>query len=123
MIDGILNFLCVAFSLFVFFAASAASSAAGAAAFAGASAVDAAIITAAVAAAEPALQYLQGAGIRTRDSATADRCAINELQSPLKFTLSFILILKFNLQETFETKEVLAFSILNFLPSYFLKIS
>ena len=49
--------------------------------------------------------------------------AINELQSPEKFTISFILILKFNLQETFETKEVLAFSILNFLPSYFLKIS
>ena len=32
-------------------------------------------------AAETALQYLQGAGIRTQDSATADRCV---LHSPLK---------------------------------------
>ena len=33
-------------------------------------------------AAEAALQYLQGAGIRTRDSATADSFTINELHSP-----------------------------------------
>ena len=42
-------------------------------------------VTFAAEAAEAALQYLHGAGIRTRDSATAtaDRCATNELHSPL----------------------------------------
>ena len=43
---------------------------------------------------EPLLQYLLGARIRTRDYATADRCATNripmgndnELHSPLKIT-------------------------------------
>ena len=38
----------------------------------------AAAAAAATAAAESALQYLHGAGIRTLDSATADRCATNE---------------------------------------------
>ena len=36
------------------------------------------------AAAETALQYSQGAGIRTQDSATADKCATNA--SPYNFT-------------------------------------
>ena len=36
------------------------------------------------AAAEAELQYFKRAGIRTRNSATADRCASNELHSPLK---------------------------------------
>ena len=46
-------------------------------------AADAAAVEAAAdsVAAEAALQYLQGAGIRTRDSATADRCAI-----PMSYT-------------------------------------
>ena len=63
---------------FLFFASSAASSAAddddnaaGAANAANAPA------------AEAARQYLQGAGIRTRDSATTERCATSELQSLL----------------------------------------
>ena len=40
---------------------------------------------AAVDAAEAALQlqYMQGTAIRTQDSVTADRCATNELHSPL----------------------------------------
>ena len=37
----------------------------------------------AAAAAEATLQYLHSAGIQTRDSATADSCAPNELQSTL----------------------------------------
>ena len=53
---------------------------------AAAAAVEAVAITEAVAntaaTAKAALQYLQGAGIRTRDSATADRFTINELHSP-----------------------------------------
>ena len=36
------------------------------------------------AAAEAELQYFKRAGIRTRNSATADRCASNELHSPLR---------------------------------------
>ena len=40
--------------------------------------------TAAAAAAEAELQYFKRAGIRTRNSATADRCASNELHSPLR---------------------------------------
>ena len=42
---------------------------------------------AAAATAEASVQYLQGAGIRTQDYATADRCATNELHSPLKCRL------------------------------------
>ena len=34
-------------------------------------------------AADAALRYLQGEGIRTQDSATSDRCAANELHSSL----------------------------------------
>ena len=70
------NSFFVAFGLFLFFVASAAA--------ADAATADAAtaLTAAAVAAAETALQYLQGAGIRTRDSATADRFTINELHSP-----------------------------------------
>ena len=52
----------MAFGLFLFFVASAAAADAATA-----------LTAAAVAAAETALQYLQGAGIRTRDSATAER--------------------------------------------------
>ena len=64
-------FLC---GLFLFFAASAVAVAAAEAA------VEAADDAAA---AEAALQYLQDAGIRTQDSATADRCA-----TTLKHTFS-----------------------------------
>ena len=46
-----------------------------------AAAAEATSVTAA--AAEADLQYFQGAGIQTRDSATADRCATDELHSPL----------------------------------------
>ena len=38
--------------------------------------------TAAAAAAEAALQYLHCAGIRTRDSVSADMCSPNKLHSP-----------------------------------------
>ena len=60
------------FSFFLYFAASAAAATVTAAA---------ATVTAAAATitAAAALQYLQGARIRTRASATADRCATNEL--------------------------------------------
>ena len=64
---------------FLFFAASAASAADA----------DAAVTAAAASAASAAdadLQYLQVAGIRNRNSATADRCATNELHSPLRPT-------------------------------------
>ena len=48
-------------------------------------AVDAETAAAAsAAAAEAELQYFKRAGIRTRNSATADRCASNELHSPLR---------------------------------------
>ena len=47
-----------------------------------AAAADAAEAAAAATAAEAALPYLQGARTRTRDSATADRCATHELHSP-----------------------------------------
>ena len=39
------------------------------------------------AAAEAAVKNLQAVGIRTRDSANADRCATNELHSSPNFTL------------------------------------
>ena len=48
-----------------------------------AAAVEATATDDAAAAAEAALQYLHSAGIQTRDSATADSCAPNELQSTL----------------------------------------
>ena len=62
---------------FLFFAASAASAADA----------DAAVTAAAASAASAAdadLQYLQGAGILNRHSATADSCATNELHLPPK---------------------------------------
>ena len=76
----------MALGLFLFFAASAVDSATVTAA-ADAAAADAAAATAAAnvsadVAPEAALQYLQGAGIRTRDTATADRCATTEIHSP-----------------------------------------
>ena len=58
------------FVAFLFFTASSAGAVESEAA--------AAAAAAATAAAESALQYLHGAGIRNRDSATADRCATNE---------------------------------------------
>ena len=60
---------------FLFFAASAAADAASTVT-AAAAAVDA---TATADSAEAALQHLQGAGIRPRDSATEDKFATNEL--------------------------------------------
>ena len=76
---------------FLFFAASAASvadAAVTAAAASAASTADAAVTAAAdaavTAAADADLQYLQGAGIRNRHSATADSCATNELHLPPK---------------------------------------
>ena len=84
-------------------AAEAADNAAEAADNAAGNAADNAAVAETVAAevAEAALQYLHGAGIRTRESATAtaDRCATNELLSythPLTFNvegsdLSFVL--------------------------------
>ena len=58
--------------------------------------------SAAAKAAEAALQYLQGVGIRTHDSATTDRCANNEQHSPLThlhyylhFHLSFFKFIQF----------------------------
>ena len=66
---------------FLFFAASAAADAAATttvtAVAAEAAAVE--IIATADPAAEAALQHLQGAGIRPRDSATEDKFATNEL--------------------------------------------
>ena len=62
---------------FLFFTASAAADAADATTVtAAAAAVDA---TATADSAEAALQHLQGAGIRPRDSATEDKFATNEL--------------------------------------------
>ena len=43
-----------------------------------------ATVTAAAAKAALIVQYLQAAGIRTRDFGIAERCATNELHSPLK---------------------------------------
>ena len=51
-------------------------------------AADAAVDT--DAAAKNAIQYLQGAGIRTRDSAIAERCATNEPHSPLSLNCQLI---------------------------------
>ena len=73
---------------FIFFAASADSDAATAAAdtvsVTAAAAVEADTASAETVATadEAALKYLQVAAIRTRDSATADRCTTNELHSP-----------------------------------------
>ena len=47
-------------------------------------AADAAAVASDVAAAATSLQYLQGARIRNRDSATADRCAV----LPMSYTHS-----------------------------------
>ena len=71
----------MAVGLFLFFAASAVDSATVTAAADDAAATAAANVSADVAP-EAALQYLQGAGIRTRDTATADRCATTEIHSP-----------------------------------------
>ena len=79
------GFLFVALGLFLFFAPSTAS-VAGAAAEDDAAAAAAAYDDTAnedASDGEAVLQYLQGTGIRTRDSATADRCATNKLNSPL----------------------------------------
>ena len=57
---------------------------AGAAEAPTAAAAEATVDAETAAAAEAELQYLKGAGIRTRNSATADRCATNELHSPLR---------------------------------------
>ena len=101
----------LAFNYFAFFlllAVSAAASAAAADAANAAEAADAATAIEATASAEAAadaaadaavdtdaaaknaLQYLQGAGIRTRDSAFAERCATNELHSPLSLNCQLI---------------------------------
>ena len=66
-------FLCGLWPFFYFFAASAAADENANAASAAASVTAAA--EAVSAAAEAAKRYLQGAGIRTRDTATADRWA------------------------------------------------
>ena len=63
---------------FLFFAASPGAAESATAVVAAAATVPAA---GAADAAEAAYQYLQSAGIRTQDSATADRCV---LHSPLK---------------------------------------
>ena len=80
---------------FLFFSASVDASSAATAngAVGAADAATAAVVVAAAteadaavdatAAAEAAFQNFLGAGIRTRDSATANRCAPNELHSPL----------------------------------------
>ena len=47
-------------------------------------AAEAAVDAETAAAAEAELQYFTRAGIRTRNSATADRCASNELHLPLR---------------------------------------
>ena len=70
----------MALGLFLFFAASAVDSATVTAAADAAAATAAANVSADVA--PEAALYLQGAGIRTRDTATADRCATTEIHSP-----------------------------------------
>ena len=101
----------LAFNYFAFFlllAVSAAASAAAADAANAAEAADAATAIEATASAEAAadaaadaavdtdaaaknaIQYLQGAGIRTRDSAIAERCATNEPHSPLSLNCQLI---------------------------------
>ena len=73
------------FGLFLFFTASAAAASSVAAADAAGAAGAAHAATAAAASeTEAALQYLKVTGIRTQDSATTDRCATNELNSPNK---------------------------------------
>ena len=67
-------FLC-ALWFFLFFASSVAAAVAGAA--------TTATETAAAATSEAALKYFQGAGIRTRVSATAVRFATNELHTSI----------------------------------------
>ena len=76
----------VAFGLFLFFTASAAAASSVAVADAAVGAADVEATATAAAETEAALQYLQVVGIRTQDSATADRCATNELNSPIKLT-------------------------------------
>ena len=77
---------------FLFFSASVDASSAATANGAADAATAAVVVAAATeadaavdatAAAEAAFQNFLGAGIRTRDSATANRCAPNELHSPL----------------------------------------
>ena len=87
------NFFLFSFRpFFLFFSASVDASSAATANGAADAATAAVVVAAATeadaavdatAAAEAAFQNFLGAGIRTRDSATANRCAPNELHSPL----------------------------------------